>query len=186
VNLEDHLGDIIRKARAMSGVSTATAAAAAGISETELSGLEETGQAARPLNFKTLANLIGLNPAKLEGIANGWHPTEKDLSPWRELRVFTTNGEGVTVNCFLVWDEVTRDAALFDTGFEAKLIQDTIAAEGLALRHVFITHTHFDHVSALGAIAKLFPKYGCTPVPKARRWTSAIKRAKSSPSAACA
>src|SRR6266702_3700224 len=102
VNLEDHLGDIIRKARAMSGVSAATAATAAGISETELSGLEETGQTVGRLDFKTLANLIGLDPAKLEDIANGWHPAEKDLSPWRELRVFTTAGEGVTVNCFLV------------------------------------------------------------------------------------
>ena len=44
MNLEDHPGDIIRKARAMSGVSAAIAAAAAGISETELSALEATGQ----------------------------------------------------------------------------------------------------------------------------------------------
>ena len=142
----------------MSGVSAATAAKAAGISETELSGLEETGRAARPPDFKALAGLIGLNAAKLEGIAQGWHPAEKDLSPWHELRVFTTAGEGITVNCFLVWDEVTRDAALFDTGFEVKPIQDTVVGEGLALRHVFITHSHFDHVSALGAIREAFPK----------------------------
>jgi glyoxylase-like metal-dependent hydrolase (beta-lactamase superfamily II) len=57
----------------------------------------------------------------------------------------------------LVWDEVTRDAALFDTGFDAKPVLDTITAEGLALRHVFITHSHFDHVSALGAIREAFP-----------------------------
>jgi hydroxyacylglutathione hydrolase len=158
VNLEDHLGDIIRKARAMSGIPTADAAKAAGITEPELSGLEETGHTTRRPDFKALANLIGLNPAKLEGIADGWHPAEKDLSPWHELRVFTTVGEGITVNCFLVWDEVTRDAALFDTGFDAKPVRDTIAAEKLALRHVFITHSHFDHVSALGAIREAFPK----------------------------
>ena len=142
----------------MSGIAAANAALAAGISETELSGLEETGHATRPLNYTALANLIGLNAAKLEGIAQGWRPAEKDLSPWRELRVFTTAGEGVTVNCYLVWDEVTRDAALFDTGFDAQLVRDTVAAEGLALRHIFITHSHFDHVSALGAIREAFPK----------------------------
>jgi glyoxylase-like metal-dependent hydrolase (beta-lactamase superfamily II) len=141
----------------MSGVSVPTAANAAGISETELAALEETGQAFSRPNFAALANLIGLNPAKLEGIANGWRPAEKDLSPWRELRVFTTAAEGITVNCFLAWDEVTRDAALFDTGFDAKPVLDTITAEGLALRHVFITHSHFDHVSALGAIREAFP-----------------------------
>src|SRR5208283_350953 len=64
--LEDHPGDIIRKARAMSGVSAATAAAAAGIPETELSALEETGQAGKRPDFTAMANLIGLNPAKLE------------------------------------------------------------------------------------------------------------------------
>ncbi len=158
VNLEDHLGDIIRKARAMSGVSSAAAAAAAGMSETELSALEETGRPARRPDFTALATLIGLDPAKLEGIADGWHPVETDLSPWHELRVVTTADEGMTVNCFLVWDEVTRDAALFDTGFEAQPARDIIAAEGLALRHVFITHSHFDHVNALGAIREAFPK----------------------------
>jgi len=80
------------------------------------------------------------------------------LSAWRGLRVFTTEGDGMTVNCYLAWDEVTREAALFDTGFDAKPILDTIAAEQLQLRHIFITHTHADHVAALGAIREAFPK----------------------------
>jgi glyoxylase-like metal-dependent hydrolase (beta-lactamase superfamily II) len=158
VNLEDHLGDIIRKARAMSNVSTAAAAKAAGISEAELSALEESGQIGKRPDFTALARLVGLNPAKLEGIANGWLPAEKDLSVWRELRVFTTAGESMTVNCYLVWDEVTRDAALFDTGFDAKPILDCIAENQLLLRHVFITHSHYDHVDALPKIREAFPK----------------------------
>ena len=187
MNLEDHLGDIIRKARAMSGVSAAMAAAAAGISETELSALEETGQPGKRPDFAALANLIGLNPAKLEAIANGWHPGEKDLSPWRELRVFTTAGEGLTVNCFLVWDEVTRDAALFDTGLDAKPVLDCIAAEQLQLRHVFITHSHWDHVDALPKIREALAE-NARPfrTPKTRRWTSATNPRKSSLSADCA
>jgi glyoxylase-like metal-dependent hydrolase (beta-lactamase superfamily II) len=158
VNLEDHPGDIIRKARAMCNVSTAAAAKAAGISEAELSALEESGQIGKRPGFTALARLVGLNPAKLEGIANGWLPAEKDLSGWRELRVFTTAGDGMTVNCYLVWDEVTRDAALFDTGFDAKPILDCIAENQLLLRHVFITHSHYDHVEALPKIRETFPK----------------------------
>ena len=119
MNLEDHLGDIIRKARAMTNVSTAAAANAAGISEGELAALEESGQSAKKINAATLAPLLGLDVAKLEGIINGWLPSAKDLSIWREIRVVTTTGEGLSVNCFLVWDEVTRDAALFDTGLDA-------------------------------------------------------------------
>jgi glyoxylase-like metal-dependent hydrolase (beta-lactamase superfamily II) len=158
VNLEDHLGDIIGKARMMSGVSVAAAATAAGISETELSALEETGNAPQKINFAALAPLLGLNAAKLEAIAGGWKPSEKDLSAWRELRVFTTAAEGITVNCFLVWDEVTRDAALFDTGLDAKPVLECIAANQLQLRHIFITHSHYDHVEALPKIREVFPK----------------------------
>ena len=158
VNLEDHLGDIICKARAMTNVSAADAAKAAGLSETELATLEETGQVTKRPDFAALARVIGLVGRKLEAIAGGWKPAEKDLSVWRELRVFTTAGDGMTVNCYLVWDEVTRDAALFDTGFDAKPILDTIAAEGLLLRHIFITHSHYDHVQALPKLREAFPK----------------------------
>ncbi|HEX7617195.1 MAG TPA: MBL fold metallo-hydrolase [Verrucomicrobiae bacterium] len=158
MNLEDHVGDIIRKARAMSSVSASAAAGAAGISETELSALEETGKITARINFSELAPLIGLSPAKLEAIASGWLPAQKDLSLWREIRVFTTAGEGLTVNCYLVWDEVQREAALFDTGLDAKPILDTIAAEQLQLRHIFITHSHWDHVEALPKIREAWPK----------------------------
>jgi hydroxyacylglutathione hydrolase len=158
MNLEDHLGDIISKARAMSGVSTGTAAKAAGLSEAELSALEQSGSAPKKINFAALAPLIGLNASKLEAIANGWMPAKKDLSAWRELRVFTTSSEGLTVNCYLVWDEVQRDAALFDTGLDAQPILDCIAAEQLQLRHIFITHSHWDHVEALPKIREAFSK----------------------------
>lgn len=158
MNLEDHIGDIIRKARAMSNISTAAAASAAGLSESELTTLEESGQSAKKINAAKLAPLLGLNAAKLEGIINGWRPAAKDLSRWREIRVVTTTGEGFSVNCYLVWDEVTRDAALFDTGLDAKPILDLIAAEQLQLRYIFITHSHWDHVEALPKIREAFPK----------------------------
>jgi glyoxylase-like metal-dependent hydrolase (beta-lactamase superfamily II) len=158
MNLEDHPGDIIRKARTMTNVSTATAASAAGISESELAALEETGQCAQKINFTALAPLIRLNAAKLEAIANGWLPSPKDLSVWREIRVLTTAGDGLTVNCYLVWDEVTRDATLFDTGLDAQPILDCIVAEQLQLRHIFITHSHWDHVEALPKIREAWPK----------------------------
>ena len=157
MNLEDHLGDIIRKTRAMNQVSTATAANAAGLSEGELAALEETGTLAQNINFSALASLIGLNAAKLEELAKGWRPAPKDLRRWREFRVFTTTGDGMTVNCYLVWDEATRAAALFDTGFDAQPILDCLAENKLELKYVFITHSHYDHVEALPQIRAAFP-----------------------------
>jgi glyoxylase-like metal-dependent hydrolase (beta-lactamase superfamily II) len=158
MNLEDHLGDIIRKARAMSDVSAATAAKAAGLTENELAALEESGKFENRPNLNALAELIGLQGAKLEQLAGGWLPSAKELGTWRELRSFTTSAQGMTVNCYLVWDEVTREAALFDTGWEAQPILDMLAENQLQLRHIFITHTHEDHIAALGAIREKVPK----------------------------
>ena len=188
MNLEDHLGDIIRKACAMNNVSTSAAANAAGISENELSALEESGNLSAKINFPALGKVLGLNPQKIEGIAKGWLPSQKDLSAWHEVRVFTTSGDrNFPVNCFLVWDEVTRDAALFDTGLDAKPILDCIAAEQLHLKHIFITHSHWDHVEVLPKIREAFPKARkYIPAPKMHRLTSAIRRRRSSISADCA
>ena len=158
MNLEDHLGDIVHKARSMTGVSAVTAAGAAGLSGDDLASLEKTGRSANNLNIAALTPLIGLDPAKLEGIVKGWLPTPKNLGIWREIRVVTTARDGLSVNCYLVWDEVTRDAALFDTGLDAKPILDLIAAEQLQLRHIFITHSHWDHIHCLSDIRKVFPE----------------------------
>jgi hydroxyacylglutathione hydrolase len=158
MNLEDQMGDIISKARLMSGVSAAAAAQAAGVSEKELSHLETTQQLSPQINLTALATAVGLNPKKLEAIARGWRPKPADLSIWHEIRVFTTVEDGMSVNCYLVWDEVNLEAALFDTGFDAQPVLECLAANQLQLRHVFFTHSHYDHVQALPAIRAAWPK----------------------------
>jgi glyoxylase-like metal-dependent hydrolase (beta-lactamase superfamily II) len=142
----------------MSGVSAAAAAQVAGLSEGELKALETSGMIGKRPNFAALAAALGLHAGKLESIAKGWLPAVKDLSAWRELRVFTTTDGGMAVNAFLVWDEVTRDAALFDTGWNAREALAAIEANQLLLRHLFITHGHHDHVAAVDAVRAAFPK----------------------------
>jgi glyoxylase-like metal-dependent hydrolase (beta-lactamase superfamily II) len=158
MQLEDHWGDILRKGRMMAGVSLAAAARAGGINSAELSAWEATGQVTGAPDYQALARAIGLDGAKLEGIARGWRPQAQDLKQWRQLRQFTSAGEGLTVNCFLGWDEETREAGLFDTGFDAAAVLKAIGAEGLRLRHVFITHSHHDHVHALAVIREAHPQ----------------------------
>ncbi|MBM3841025.1 MAG: MBL fold metallo-hydrolase [Verrucomicrobia bacterium] len=157
MNLEDHLGDILSKARQAANVSPSAAAQAAGLSEAEYLSVEETGRMARRPNFQTLASLLGLHARKLEGIANGWLPSPIDVGVWRQLRQITTRGASYSVNCYLVWDETLREAALFDTGFDARPVFDLLAQNQLHLKHLFITHTHHDHVEALGPIRSKFP-----------------------------
>ncbi|MBU6409577.1 MAG: MBL fold metallo-hydrolase [Verrucomicrobia bacterium] len=155
-HLEDHAGDIVHKARSMSNIAPAAAAAAADISESDLAAFEQTGKAPPKIAFGALEKLLGVR--NLAAIAAGWLPARKDLTVWRELRVFTTSGDGLAVNCYLVWDEVTLDAALFDTGLDAAPILACVAENHLNLRHVFITHSHWDHVDALPKIREAVPK----------------------------
>ena len=158
MTLEDHLGDILRKARQSAGVSTLEAANAAELTESEYAAIESDGRIGRRPDFQALERLLGLNAKKLEGIAAGWLPPRIDLSGWRVLRQITTQGDSYSVNCYLVWDEASHEAALFDTGFDAGPVFDLIQSNQLHLNHLFITHTHHDHIEALGPIRQRFPK----------------------------
>jgi glyoxylase-like metal-dependent hydrolase (beta-lactamase superfamily II) len=158
MNLEDHLGDILSKGRAASGVSAPAAAQAAGLTLAEWNALEQTGLPPKSVNFAALGPILGLDAAKLERIANGWKPAPADLSLWRELRQITTTAAGNTVNCYLAWDEVNREAALFDTGWDAAPVLKLLEENSLVLRHLFLTHLHEDHVAAMGPIREKFPK----------------------------
>lgn len=158
MNLEDHLGDVVRKGRTAAGIEVAAAAKAAGLTEAELSALENSGAAPSTLNFAALGRAIQLSGPKLEAMARGWTPAVPDLSQWRELRQITSAGNDLTVHAYLVWDEVSRDAALFDTGFDAGAIIKLIEENGLQLRHLFLTHLHEDHVAGLSEIRAKYPK----------------------------
>lgn len=158
MNLEDHIGDVVRKGRMASGVAETAAAAAASIRVETLAELEKSGRTSEKPQWESLGKAIGLEGKKLAGLAAGWRPAEQDFGTWRELRRFTTTENEITVNCYLVWDEVSREAALFDTGWDAKPILETIGENGLNLRHLFITHSHEDHIAAMGKIREAFPK----------------------------
>ena len=59
------------------------------------------------------------------------HNDSIDLSRWRELRRFGST--------YLLWDEITREGALFDPTAELEPLLH-IDAEHIQLRHVFLTN----------------------------------------------
>lgn len=158
MSLEDHVGDIIRKTRAGLGVASQPAATAARISLEELQQLEDAGHCAAQPDYAALGALLKLDPAKLSTVAGGWTPAQPGLDQWRELRRLTTHAEDMDVHAYLVWDEVTREAALFDTGWSASPALEMIEQESLNLTHLFITHSHPDHVADIDAVRAKFPR----------------------------
>ncbi len=60
-------------------------------------------------------------------------------------------------NCSLIWCEETRLAAIVDPGGDAPRIQQAVAAQGVTIQSILLTHGHLDHV---GAAAELAAHYG--------------------------
>jgi hydroxyacylglutathione hydrolase len=156
--LEDHAGDVIAKSRRMKDVASALVADAAGLNLRELATYEDDGILGKELDWPAVGILLDLDADKLEQVAKGWEPNRPDLAAWRELRQITTTGPTMDVHAYLVWDEATREAAIFDTGFDPEPIFEMVDAEGLVPNYLFITHMHGDHVAGLEAIRSRFPR----------------------------
>jgi len=52
-------------------------------------------------------------------------------------------------NCYLLYDETSREASLIDPGADPEKILDFINKHNLTLKNIIITHGHWDHVGAI-------------------------------------
>ena len=59
----------------------------------------------------------------------------------------------LSANCYLMYDETTKDALVLDPGGDEELIIRNIENLKLNIKAVLLTHGHMDHVGALKAIA---------------------------------
>jgi glyoxylase-like metal-dependent hydrolase (beta-lactamase superfamily II) len=57
-------------------------------------------------------------------------------------------------NCSIIWCKRTLDAAVIDPGGAVDTLRAEIAARGLTLRHVLVTHGHMDHAGGAEALAQ--------------------------------
>ncbi len=53
------------------------------------------------------------------------------------------------VNCYLLCDSARREAIVVDPGDEPDRILELISREGVEVKRIVCTHTHFDHVGAI-------------------------------------
>jgi glyoxylase-like metal-dependent hydrolase (beta-lactamase superfamily II) len=142
IPLEDLYTDIIGKAIRGLKLDDATVAQRAGVSVAELESLR-AGEFSAAVAEK-VAPVLQVNARCLAALAQKrYAPASVTLEG---LEQFNTVFEDMTVNAYLAWDPVTRDAAIFDTGTDVGPILATIAVKGLKLRDIFITHTHGDHI----------------------------------------
>lgn len=80
---------------------------------------------------------------------------------WTLRSVLALQGEGrrnmqlarlvvgpLQVNCYIVYDEKTKEAIVIDPGDDGGEILDLVKGKGLTVKYIVNTHGHFDHVGA--------------------------------------
>ena len=65
----------------------------------------------------------------------------------------------VYTNCYLLWDRDSGAAAVIDPGDDVTdILLPFLAQEGLALRAIFLTHGHYDHVRGVAPLRAALPE----------------------------
>ncbi len=62
-------------------------------------------------------------------------------------------GDYVT-NCYIIADEDTKNAVLFDAPAEPKKILDYCTKNNITIKYICLTHGHFDHILALDELKR--------------------------------
>ncbi|MDO4690666.1 MAG: MBL fold metallo-hydrolase [Fusobacterium sp.] len=62
-------------------------------------------------------------------------------------------------NCYLAYDEKTKDAYFFDCGGKnIEKLNNFIRDNNLSLRYIVLTHGHGDHIEGLNLLAQTYPE----------------------------
>lgn len=155
IPLEDNFTDVISKAQRGLKITDEQLAERAEIPLEDLTAVK-AGQVNERV-LRRLARHLKLGPNSLEALANNQYYPVAPVFP-RGFTMFNTPDGDMTVNNYLIWDTRSRFAAIFDTGANAEALLDTLHAESLDVRHIFLTHTHSDHIAALPEIAAACPR----------------------------
>lgn len=52
----------------------------------------------------------------------------------------------VRTNCYIVYNDVTKEGIIFDPASESDKIKEFIEEENIVVKGIFLTHGHFDHI----------------------------------------
>lgn len=142
IPLEDNFTDVISKAQRGLELADSELSAKTGVSLPDLK-LLRSGKCDQSL-LRKVAPALGLSADALVAIAlNRWLPRPVELEG---LFAVNTPFGDMTVNAYLLWDRVSREAAIFDTGADCSRLLKFLQNNRLILKSIFLTHTHGDHV----------------------------------------
>jgi glyoxylase-like metal-dependent hydrolase (beta-lactamase superfamily II) len=151
IPLEDNVSDIIGKAQRGLGISDSQLAERSGVSPEKIRKLRDGEFDADAV--ERVAPVLKLDAASLHMLASGkWNP--EVTAEVEGLAQFNTTYGDITVNAYLVWDPITREAVAFDTGADCGGMLQRVERENLSVKLILLTHAHPDHVADLSRLKK--------------------------------
>ncbi len=150
--LEDNHEDIIGKAMRGQAVGKNEMAQRLGVDKPEIEAILN-GEADEKLIY-AMAGELQLDGKKLlRSAKKEWSPSPVELSGLKQI---SSNYGDMIVNAYVIWNEMTRNAWIFDTGTDAQPILALIKEERLKVDGIFLTHTHRDHIACLDDLRSQF------------------------------
>ena len=146
--LEDFHEDILGKAMRGLGIGKNEMALRVVAEKNEIEAILN-GEVDEKLIY-AMAGVLKLDSPKLmRSVKKEWYPASLKIVGLHQI---SSTYCDMIVNAYVIWDELTRFAWIFDTGTDAEPILGLIEEENLTVDAIFLTHTHRDHVSSLGAL----------------------------------
>ena len=145
LGLEDFHEDILGKAMRGLGIGKNEMAQRLGVEKLDIEGILNGGVDENLIN--AMACELKLDGQKLiRSAKKEWCPARIEIGGLKQIS--SVYGDMI-VNAYVVWDKVSRNSWVFDTGTDALPIFDFIEEENLRVEDIFLTHTHRDHISSL-------------------------------------
>ena len=146
--LEDAYEDIIKKAMRGCGIGKNEMSVRTGICKENIDGILNGN--VRESEIQLMADILKLDTEKLLVSARkDWYPDSTNLMG---LKKFISDFGSMSVNAYIIFEQTSKRAWLFDTGTESGSIVSFIEHEGLRVDSIFLTHTHRDHIFCLDEI----------------------------------
>lgn len=147
ISLEDSYQDIMNKAMRGAAMTAETLAEQSGVATSDIVAFRE-GAFSEAVAQK-IAPVLGLHPDAYVACGLGaWKPAETAVEGVYQFH----NSHGMEPNLYLVFHKESRTAIAFDTGDDASELLAAVETLGCGLTAILITHTHRDHIAALGSI----------------------------------
>ena len=102
--------------------------------------------------IRLMALQLLLDPEKLICSAHKeWIPSTQSIC---RLKQFNLSYGEMMVNSYVLWDDDSLNAWIFDTGPDHRPICDFLKTYSLRVDAIFLTHTHGDHIACLEELLK--------------------------------